>query len=283
MLDHIVYHTVPWQRAVPKVMINSFPKAGTHMAEQMIKVIASPVRNFLVPHAWVGNIGGNGFWNVENQQVGQRGACERMSMCMPGQYYKAHMVWSELHQNFLDTCGYGMVFMYRDLRDVAVSWAHHILNTDGSTLHPDKKMFHMINMEQGFGGVLEAVIEGVGPLPGVIEHWEDFAGWLDADWVLPVKFEDMRNKPEETAKKIAFYLVDRTCEVRDDTLRLSERAEEIFEEMADATRDREKSLTFRKGKVGGWKDEFTYEAGKLFVEHGGQDWLVKLGYEDGND
>jgi len=281
--DQMVYRTIPWQLAVPKIMILSFPKAGTHMAEQMVQPIASPVRNPIVNQAWCGNIGGNGFWNIENPRIGEHAQYERLSMCMPGQYYKSHSVYRKVFGNFINMCGYGVIFMYRDLRDVAVSWAHHVTNATGSTNHPAKKFFLMIKADGGFDAVLEAIIDGVGPLPGVIEHWEEFAPWLDQDWVHPVKFEDMRENPEEVAEGIVQYLIGRTREIREETLEISAVSKMKFKEMADETRKRKQSPTFRKGKPGGWKEEFSSCAAQKFVEHGGHDWLVKLGYEEEED
>jgi len=179
-------------------------------------------------------------------------------------------------EKFLWGLGCAVVFIYRDLRDVAVSLTHHIVTEGGSHSHPE--WYEIL----GFDGALSAVIEGLHRYSGVIDRWEEYAGWLDVDWVLPIKFEDMRERPEEVAEEIFFYLIERTCEIRNESYRASKKAEDLYKRMADATRKRDQSPTFRKGVVGGWKDEFTYEAGKLFVEHGGHEWLVKLGYEDGD-
>jgi hypothetical protein len=247
------------------------------MAEQMIKLIASPVRNPLVLQPWCGNIGGNGFWNVENPNIGEHAQYERLSMCMPGQYYKSHSVYQQVFANFINMCGYGAIFMYRDLRDCAVSWAHHAMNPDTTTHHPAKQYFRLIG---SFEEALLNVIEGVGPLPGIVEHWADFAPWLDQDWILPIRYEDMRTEPEETAEKIVLYMIDRTSEIREEEFQISAKASELFKEMADATRNREASPTFRKGVVGGWKEEFTDEAMDAFIAHGGNEWLEELGYGD---
>jgi hypothetical protein len=280
MINKLVYQHVDWRAVCPSIMINAFPKAGTHMAEQMIRELASPASHPLAPQPWAGNIGGHGFWNVPNPQVGEHEAYERLRLCMPGQYYKAHAMWQRVYANFLDMSGYGMVFMYRDLRDVAVSWAHHVTVRNKPTLHPAKQFFQLIEAEGDFEDVLLSVIEGIPPLPGVVEHWEDFAPWLDEDWILPVKYEDMLHNPEEVAERVFFYLVERSCEVRQKEYRVSERVEGLYKAMADATRRREESLTFRRGVAGGWKDEFTLRVAEAFVAHGGHEWLVKLGYEE---
>jgi len=44
----------------------------------------------------------------------------------------------------------------------------------------------------------------------------------------------------------------------------------------------QKSPTFRSGKVGGWRGEFTEEHKRLFKETAG-DLLVQLGYEENAD
>lgn len=278
--DELVYQKVTWQSVVPKVMLNGFPKAGLHMAEQMISPIANPVRTIWSRGGWVGNTGGNGFWNTTNEQVGEHERYELISLCLPGQYYKSHAVYQQVYSNFINMCGYGMIFMYRDLRDVAVSWAHHILNSNRASLHPAKQYFKLLEKDGGFEDVLVAVISGAGPLPGIIEHWEEFAPWLDEDWVLSVRYEDMRNEPEMVAERIFRYFVDRSQEVRLTDLEIAAVAKLKFQEMAAATRRRQASPTFRKGKVGGWKEEFTPTAAEVFRDHGGNKWIEKLGYQE---
>lgn len=278
--DKLIYQHVNWRMVVPKIIVNAFPKAGTHMAVQMVSPLASPVRNPLVPEAWVGNIGGNGFWNTQNQLIGEHEQYERLALCMPGQFYKSHSVYKQVYANFINMCGYAMIFMYRDLRDVAVSWAHHILDKNPKTLHPAKQFFKMLELDGGFEEVLLAVINGAGPLPGVVDHWGEFAPWLDQEWVLPIKYEDMRQKPGETADKVFRYLIDRSGEVRSMEWKISAVAKMKMQEMADATKKREASPTFRKGIVGGWQDEWTESAADAFEVHGGNEWLEKLGYTE---
>ena len=41
----------------------------------------------------------------------------------------------------------------------------------------------------------------------------------------------------------------------------------------------EHSGSFRAGRVGDWKEEFTPELLKAFSESGGDEWIERLGYE----
>ena len=103
------------------------------------------------------------------------------------------------------------MFVYRDLRDVAVSQAHHILNEDDKRfVHPDKAAYRDLGC---FSRVLRAVIEGMGNYPGVVDRWKLYAPWLDREWVCPVRFEDLIGDREGQAERILTYGLKRVASV----------------------------------------------------------------------
>ena len=44
---------------------------------------------------------------------------------------------------------------------------------------------------------------------------------------------------------------------------------------------KDKALTFRRGEIGNWRDEFNDKHKKLFKTTDKNEWLIRLGYETG--
>lgn len=134
--------------------------------------------------------------------------------------------------------------------------------------------------------MLKAVIEGLGPYPGVVERWEMYAPWLDCDWVHTVNFERLRDEPKQAAREILEYGFRRIigCLGWEEGIRADDaECETIAQQMAEASRQTERSPTYREGKVGGWREAFTDEHKDLFKATDAAGWLMKLGYEEGKD
>jgi len=270
-----------WQLAYgkeyqPKWYLNGFPKAGLHLLDQMVMSISKPVPPaFTHGGHWAGTYKFNS-WT--NQPKDIEYVLRGVSRLQPGTFVKGHAGWSLDFQDFAFYLGVAMVFIYRDLRDVAVSQAHHILSTDDVNFrHPAKATYRALG---GFDEVLKAVIEGLGPFPGITERWELFAPWLEVGWVHKVKFEELLEEREKHAVEMLNYALHRTVDVYDMGLKAdTDLFGTVAQRMVDASKNPHMSPTFRKGKTGGWKDAFTDEHKELFkmLDNG---WLVRLGYEE---
>lgn len=179
---------------------------------------------------------------------------------------------------FLNFLGILHIFVYRDLRDVAVSLAFHILAADNKKIfHPDPGLYRKLGE---FEKILAAVIEGIDIYPGVVERWKLYEPWLEVDWVLKLSFEEMINETRESATKILQYMILRLAtifasEAVVDT-EIAKRTVDLMERSALRTHH---SPTFRQGKVGSWREHFTQEHVDLFKETD-PGWLVRLGYEE---
>jgi len=272
----VYWQKLPFESLKPKWVLDGFPKAGLHLAELML----SPVAQALPPDglfndSWIGTFRGNA-WT--NEWLPLRTITYRIARAQCGRYVKGHLGHSEELEQFLYYLGAAVVFVYRDLRDVAVSQAHHLLNPDDVQYkHPNKAIYQELG---SFEAALQAVIEGVGPYPGVIQRWEQYATWLDCKWVCKMPFETMREKPLEAARILLEYGLRRTTASIGLEIRLDDQEyEQMAQAMAAASEQRQASPTFRKGTVGGWRDVFTDEHKRAFKAVGGDGWLVTLGYE----
>lgn len=261
----------------PRVYINGFPKSGLHLAELMGRGVAGPVfvdneDGTKKLHNWTGSFNDNAWtmnWVDLDDLLG------RFDNHPPGTLLKGHCGWLPEIEQKLYEGGQAVVFIYRDLRDVAVSQAHHVISDKETRVHPNKELYKSLD---SFEDVLMAVIEGIDEYPGLFERWALYAPWLDVDWVMSTSYEMMRLEPELVVDTFVRYVYHRTAlhygvdvELNED--HVSQRVEDILNSM-----QRTDTPTYRKGAVGDWHNHFTPRITDAFKEHAG-DWLVQLGYE----
>jgi hypothetical protein len=259
-----------------RIVLNGFPKSGLHLCEAMAAGIMEP---FMIRN-WVGVFSGNG-WKGEFVQDNVVRTCALINYMNYGAYVKGHLGYHKLLHQILERAGTGMIFIFRDLRDVAVSQMYHILHEkDWQFLHQGRKTYQAMEDKEE---VLRAIITGVDDYSGLFERWELYAPWLEVDGVLPMPFEFMRLASEEACETILRYLVGYASDRLGFHLILNkEDTQKQIERMMKYVGQPERSSTYRKGAVGDWREEFSPEIKKLFKAHAG-DWLIRLGYEKDNN
>lgn len=94
-------------------------------------------------------------------------------------------------------------------------------------------------------------------------RWPRWTGWLDHDFVMPVKYEDLRLKQKETIEKIIEFLNGFGCAP--------------VHEMMRRAQPRQDNPTFRRGIPGEWKIKFEFHHIKLANELL-RDIIERLGY-----
>lgn len=259
----------------PKWLLNGFPKAGLHFAELMLRPVAAEMpAGQMHARPFVGTFAGHS-WTTEWTDVPR--FMYHVSRLQPGRYFYSHIGHSDNIEAFCYYLGASVLFCSRDLRDVAVSHAHHATADNEAWSHPDKDLYRDLG---GFDEALEACIVGIDRYPGVVERWEAYAGWWEADWVYQFRFEDAIRDPFRVARAILTYGIDRMATLFGYDLKgEGPKLDRIAEAMVESAGQREKSLTFRKGQVGGWRDAFTEKHKRLFKESDKHGWLIRLGYE----
>lgn len=257
----------------PRIFLNGFPKSGLHLAVLMARSITSEAA--LHP-AWVGCFTHNSWstnWApLDTVMAGLR--CLRDDT-----WLKGHMGYQPPVEQYLYWHGAAMGFIYRDLRDVLVSQSYHVIAED------DDKFFHLgkdIYRGMDHESRLMACLCGVDIYAGLFDRWALYAPWLQVPWIFPLRYEDMMERREETARAFLHYVWDRTTW----GLEQPEQPEEIERQMVALIVKNmgrtEFSGTFRKGGSGGWREEFTPRVKDEFKKRAG-DWLIRLGYENDND
>ena len=188
---------------------------------------------------------------------------------------------SIMHGHYLSPLGIkNAVVVWRDGRDVMVSWYHQQL------------IPHQWNRRQVARSRRELPLEDYedvrANLPAFIEYaftrphspgfsWTDFARrWYWRSDVVHVRYENLRRDAAGELRRVTRELTGRELGPG----RAAEIAEEFsFERQAGRRSGEEDKRSFlRKGVVGDWKEQFGPEAREVFDRHAGKE-LVLLGYE----
>ena len=277
----MLWHLLQDDGLKPKYLASGLPKSGLHLLTSMLQGVCLPMPSTIfATDSWWGTFKWNSFssqWNDWERQA------YLLSRLQHGHFYKGHVGWKPEIAEYVRLTSAAHVFIYRDLRDVCVSQAHHILSDDHARFHHAGKMaFRTLG---GFDEILLAVIEGLAGFTGVVERWALYAPWLDEEWTLSLKFCDILADREAAARRILEYGMDRHLRLfKTVPLRVEG---EIFDKcvaaMVENSHNPAASSTLRKGTTGQWREHFEPRHKAAFIAHGGGDWLVRLGYEKDED
>ena len=275
MLDTKVQLTQATTMQSPKLYLCGFPKSGIHLANRMCFGL---YEQFDSSKNWIGT----NAWTVKRANLEL--LAKNFIYLKPGQFLKGHIGHLDAIELMFMTLDIGVVFIYRDLRDVVVSQMFHVLSNeigeDGKTerfQHKGKAAYQAMDSEEE---VMLAIINGIDGYPGVVERFETYAPWLDSQWAMSLSYEVMRRNPLMAATKFFDYSHD-LASGKEGFININSEVRKfaiqgIITEMAYKPSS---APTFRKGIVGGWKNHFTPKVKQAFMDTGGGDWLKKLSYE----
>jgi hypothetical protein len=202
-----------------------------------------------------------------------------MQCIQPGTMVKGHAAYLPEFEQTMYSLGISTIFIYRDLRDVVVSTANHFRKAqpDGALRHPRAEVYQEMDT---FEDVMLAVIEGVADEPGLFDRWNCYAGWLKSQWVLKLRFEDLRYKSLQTCHRILEYCLGAVA--LEHGLMPVKTEKKMARDMQKRMENRKASKTFQKGRRGAWRKRFTPRVSDCFKAHD-NGWLVALGYADSED
>jgi hypothetical protein len=253
------------QASLPKVLVNSVPKSGTNLLMQTILGIPGMVK--------------------DQDSFYHRGNYKQLLQMRQGQFAVGHIPYNADFSRELSSNSIKHIFIYRDLRDVAVSWNYYFDKMREHLLYPvfqnriknhDQRLLAVINGVQ----LLESEIpSGYSrkTYPSIYEEFKPIYDWLKVPEVCHIKFEDLvrnNNTRNTTLNRIVSFLWD---DLRQFHLKKSD-----LVRMMEQNIDPKASRTFREGKIGGWCNEFNEEHKAAFKRIAG-DFLIELGYEQNND
>jgi len=246
----------------PPVLANSFPKSGTHLLLQILQALPDTTHygSFIATTPTL------------TFAERSRGAHLRLlGRIAPGELVPAHLYYHDEYHELLSRKHCVSYFIYRDPRDVAVSEAHYLTHMNRwHRLHR-----HFKNLPSDEDRITFSILGNRAhptpyDYPDIAERFEKYRGWLDHGTVLGVRFEDLvSERRDETVRAVIRFYLDRTGS-RASADELVDRALSGINSAA--------SHTFREGKIGGWKSEFTAEHSRQMQDVAGR-LLIELGYE----
>jgi hypothetical protein len=254
-------------RAAPPVLANSFPKSGTHLLFQMVDGLPNST-NY---GAFLASMTSS----FRFRERSPENASRFIQSFVPGEIVRGHLFFHP--QNGADLRDKNVVhyFVYRDPRAVVVSEAHYL--REMNRWHRLAPYFRQL---RSMDEAIMLSIRGFDPpiagieYPNIAARFARYAGWLNRDDCLALRFEDMASvsRPTVIRRMAEFYAA--RCSAPVDM--------EACIAAMTASIAPQKSHTFRSGKKSGWQQEFTAEHRRAFDELAGE-LLIELGYEQSHD
>ncbi len=260
-----------WKRLsfndAPPIFGNSKPKSGSHLLLQILNGFTQIMPYMYVEAEPVRTI------EKEGRRKTKEEILDELKQVPKGVIGWGYVDATPENASFLASSGRVNYFIYRDPRDMLVSQV--FFATD---MHEEHGMHDYYNSLPDFGARLKVAITGIDRgglyMVNVRQRYEGVFQWLEQKNVMCVRFEDLINNRDAALSA----MLD---EVEKTGYRIPTPRQKALSILVNAIQPG-KSLTFRSGTTGGWKEHFTEEHKKLFKDVAG-DLLVRLGYEKGND
>ena len=252
-------------KSLPVLFANSFPKSGTHLLTQIIGGFTK-----LAPFVDSGLQAVVTFAGDTGEQRSLEDIIQDLQRFLPGDVGYGHLHALPEIVASLTNKRMASIFIYRDPRDVAVSHAFYVADINRRHVH------HQLYADQlgDFNQKLKMSITGRPelrtPFPDIGTRFKPYLGWLQQAEALSIRYEDLVQRPKDVVGAIFDHVAARGFSFS------GGRSEAI--RVLTASIHPEKSPTFRKGMIGGWKEHFNEEHKALFNQFCGE-LLVDLGYE----
>lgn len=254
------------------VLCNSYPKSGTHLLAQILM----QVPNISCWNDIIAVQSLSGTMNTVQHLTWKFKSAKDHSLV------RSHLMYCKEVLDVLSTREVKSIFIYRDLRDVAISHAKWVMNEKRYFLHDIYQNHYKSDAER-----LMATICGT-PLgtpfgsnlshPSIGQDFSRWKGWLSDPKTLPVRFEDLVGSRGGGSDEVRTSTIAKILNFVGYELPASEIEKRFSLEALNPN----KSHTFRKGMIGEWKSVFADEHKVAFKKHAG-DLLVELGYEVSNE
>jgi hypothetical protein len=248
---------------LPIVFGNSFPKSGTNLLLQILGSLTA-LDAFLDRETF-----------ILTYRRGVKRAPEAVTRdlvrLLPGEVAGGHVFATEANKAAFRERGARCLFIYRDPRDVAVSHAFFVTNMAPYHAHHDYYANVLTSMEER---IATSIVGRPGiaiEFPNIRARFEPYLGWLQQEYVLPLRFEDLIHDRRRTLERMLDHIEAGGYRIPAGR----ERALDVFERSIDPS----KSRTFREGRTGSWREHFTSEHRALFADVSG-DLLAQLGYDE---
>lgn len=294
---HRVLHVVPlprpvrrlWRRVnprrnrLPRILVNGFPKSGTHLLQRCMELLPGlwwdskwlhwelqhPISELDVP---VEVIEG-GDWPPAVEAAGRV-----LASIGPGEFLMAHLRHFSGFVRLLERRRFRSVLILRDPRDVVVSLAFHFVCVGTHDMNDYFTRVLRTDDER-----FMACIRGVKPSPetggkgtgGIRERLAAFLPWQQVPFNYITRFERLvgpQGGGDAEIQRAEIEAIARHLGVHPTAEQLDNVVENLYGQ----------SVTFRRGRIGSWKEHFIEAHKAAFKEAAGQ-YLIELGYEKDDD
>jgi hypothetical protein len=247
---------------LPIVFGNAIPKAGSTLLFNILRGLpkigpfVDTGLNEIKPY----------FRGAQTSQVWIR---KQLNALRPGDVRFGYLYATEENIELLCQPGRVGYLILRDPRDVVLSEVFYALQ-----INPDHLLHDHLAAQPDIESRINTIIRGIpeGPLKrvNVKDHYRRFLPWLRRNEFHEVRFETLIGEPRLTLIAMLEHLMGRGFELG---IPYEQAVDLLQEQMAP-----EKSLTYRKGQPGEWRQFFSEQNKHVFKEIAG-DLLVQLGYE----
>lgn len=257
------------------ILCNSYPKSGTHLLYQILYSIPGWQKwdDIVSVQALCG------IMNTANHLRWKIGSAPDRSIV------RSHLMYCDEVLSLLADTNAKRLFIYRDLRDVAVSHARWVVKEKRIFLHDvyrnhfsndhDRLMASIVGLPLGtpFGSNIST--------PDIGRDFSRWKGWITDPDTVAIRFEDLVGERGGGSEAKRFDCIKRIYR----HLGIEEPIEAVPDRFRSSRLDPEESHTYRKGgkgQIGGWRDVFTEDHKDAFKRVAGE-LLIELGYENDLD
>ena len=258
----------------PIVLCNSYPKSGTHLLYQILYSLPGLTK-------WDDIISVQALCGIMNTVDHIRW---KIGSAPDSSIVRSHLMYCQEILDILRGENCQILFIYRDLRDVAVSHARWV------TKEPRIFLNKIYLQQESFHEQLMSSIKGVplgSPLgsnlsqPDIGQDFLRWKGWIDEPQALAIKFEDLVGERGSASEEKRLEMVAKIV----DHLEIKLSPQELKDQFSSQAMNPQESHTFvkgGKGKKGNWKTVFSESHKQAFKKVAG-DLLIELGYEQNDN
>ncbi len=246
-------------RLFPPVIVNSFPKSGTHLLYQIFDALPQ-IKSYgtFLPSVPA----------IPHKKQPKSKIIRAIRRIIPHELVRAHLFYHPSYLKLLKKNNAVHFFIYRDPRDVAVSEANFLTYMlRWHSLHRYYKAFQTDEERLSFS--IKGASNPAFPYwyPNIAERFRCYQGWIECIDVFAVKFEDLWSDRREN---IIYKMIDFYCKHTPIDWDIDQLTNQALANIHPTN-----SHTFREGKIFGWKRVFTENHKKLMKSIAGQlliDW-----------
>jgi len=247
--------------APPRVLVNSFPKSGTHLVTTALEQFPD------MRYSGILVLPG------ESPELDWDELRRLLAGAKHGQYAVGHL-WPEPEVlEILEDLGYRVLLPVRDPRDIAISTAMYAARNRRHPHHRRYSERYTTDADRILAAITGFAPDGLGPgAPSMGPPLYTFAPWLHAPATLVCRFEDLVGEPGGGSRAAQIGVIREIGE---------HIARPVTEQDAERIATRtwsSASTTFRRGAVGEWRTRFDERHRDAFDREVGDVLLVAYGY-----